>query len=128
MPISPNAENVIVTSDPEHIQDWIEEHGGRPAMNDDRGTVDVPLDIIFEDEDEDENLKPIDWEEFFIILNEKDLAFAYDTDENKEILDSQRFDFIDRKEANTEMEESEVYSNTLETADDEDFSEKPEEW
>ncbi len=128
MPISPNAENVIVTNDTEHIRDWIEEHDGRPAMNDEAGSIDVEIDIIFEDEDEDENLKPIPWDDFFVILNEKDLAFAYDTDEDKEILDSQRFDFVDRKEANTEMEESEVYSNTLETADDEDFSEKPEEW
>ncbi len=127
MPLSPNAEDVIVTEDTEHIQDWIEEHGGEPAMNSEAGAVDVEIDVLFEDEDSDENLEPIPWEDFFLIMDEKDLAFAYNADESQNTLNSQRFDFIDRKEANTEMEESSVFLNTLETADrEEDLSEESE--
>ena len=69
-----------VTEDPEHIRDWMEEHGGKPATTGRSGTVGEELAVKFEDED-DENLQEISWEEFFLILNEKDLAFSYTTDE-----------------------------------------------
>lgn len=111
-------EDVVVTEDPEHIQDWIEEHGGRPAKVDEPGT-DTRLGIIFEDEDSDENLKEISWEEFFEIMDGKDLRFVYVQNDSVS-LDSQKFDFQDREGANTEMEEPEVFGNTLETEDTEE--------
>ena len=119
MPIIDDDAEVIVTEDTDHIQDWIEEHGGKPAMTDEVGSVDIELGIDFEDEDEDENLEPISWEDFFLILDEKDLAFAYVTDEEGYSLNSQKFDFVERKGADTEMEEQEVFDNTLETPDEE---------
>lgn len=120
MAILGNEEDVIVTNDPDHIEDWIEEHGGKPARTDSSGSVDVELAIKFEDED-DEDLEEIEWEEFFLILDEKDLAFAYVAEE-RPTLDSQKYDFVERKEANIEIEEDEVFMNTLETAGDEDRS------
>ncbi len=118
MVISGNEENVITTDDTDHIRDWIEEHEGKPAKVDKPGT-DVRLGIIFEDEDSDSNLEEISWEEFFEILDEKDLKFAYAQDSGIH-LSSEKFDFRDRTEANTEMEEPGVFDNTLETGSDEE--------
>lgn len=109
-----------VTEDPEHIRDWMEEHGGKPATTGRSGTVSEELAVKFQDED-DENLQEISWEEFFLILNEKDLAFSYTTDNNQFTLNSQKYDFVERKEANIEMEDEEVFRNTLETADEGDL-------
>lgn len=119
MPIVDDDVEVTVTEDPDHIRDWIEDHNGKPAQRNEAGSVDVELDIYFEDEDEDDKLETITWEDFFLILDEKDLAFAYVADEDHYSLNSQKFDFVERKGADTEMEEQDVFDNTLETPDEE---------
>lgn len=104
------------TDDPENIRDWIEDHGGKPAVADKGDAGDVKLGIKFEDEDSDEKLKVIPWEDFFNILDEKDLVFAYVQNDGIQ-LNSEKFDFRNREEANTEMEEPGIFGNTLETPD-----------
>lgn len=112
-------EEVIVTNDPDHIRDWMENHKARPATTGNTNTIESELAIKFEEEDDDD-LETINWEDFFLILNDKDLAFAYISDEERYTLDSQKYDFVERKEANIEIEEDEIFMNTLETAGNED--------
>jgi hypothetical protein len=68
------------TTDHEKIRRWAEARNGRPARvqgtgeGDDAGLlrIDFP-----EDQDEDEGLEEITWEEFFEKFDEKRLAFLY---------------------------------------------------
>ena len=65
------------TTDHDAIRDWAEARGGRPAVvrDTDDGTSAI-LRIDFEG-DEDPGLEPIEWDEFFAIFDESDLAFLY---------------------------------------------------
>lgn len=66
------------TTDHEEIRHWIEERGGQPASV--RGTARGGAGILrvdFPGYGEDENLEPLDWEEFFDKFDEEDLAFLY---------------------------------------------------
>lgn len=106
-------ENIVTTKDTEHIKDWIQEHKGKPAIRrDQEGTDD--LDIVFEDLDRETSLQIIPWEDFFEILTERDLAFAY-IESDEERIKTQKFEFRNSPDADIEMEESEVFDNTLET-------------
>lgn len=106
-------ENIVTTQDSDHIRDWIEDHGGKPAIRrDNEGTDD--LDILFADLDREESLEVIPWEEFFEIMTERDLAFAY-IDSEEERIKTQKFEFQNSPKADIEMEESEIFDNTLET-------------
>jgi hypothetical protein len=67
------------TTDHETIRRWAEARSGRPARvagtgsNDDAGL----LRIDFPEEEEDESLEEITWDEFFEKFDEKKLAFVY---------------------------------------------------
>lgn len=66
------------TTDHEVIRRWIEERGGRPSVVEstaDDGKSGGLLRVEFRDEDD--NLEEIDWEQFFAIFDENDLAFLY---------------------------------------------------
>jgi hypothetical protein len=64
-----------VTTDHERIRRWAEERGGAPATV--RGTKGdgEPGILRFDFEPRDENLEPIDWDEFFEKFDKEDLAF-----------------------------------------------------
>ena len=62
------------TTDHDEIRRWIEERGGRPAKVDTGGEGGI-LRVDFGDKDE--KLGEIDWEEFFEIFEDNDLAFLH---------------------------------------------------
>lgn len=62
------------STDHESIRSWVEERGGTPAKVE--GTE--PGGILRIDFGEpDENLQPIEWEEFFDIFEDRKLAFLH---------------------------------------------------
>lgn len=65
------------TTDHDEIRKWAEQRGGRPSIvvTDGEGGI---LRIDFQKPDED--LKPISWEEFFRIFEDRNLAFLYQED------------------------------------------------
>lgn len=66
------------TKDHKLIQKWAEERGGHPAVvegTEDRQQGAGLLRIKFDDSDED--LKDIDWGEFFDTFDDRDLTFLY---------------------------------------------------
>jgi hypothetical protein len=68
------------TTDHEQIRRWAEARNGRPARVQGTGEANDAglLRIDFpEDQDEDEGLEEITWEEFFEKFDEKKLAFVY---------------------------------------------------
>lgn len=67
------------TTNHDEIRNWVEERDGRPARVE--GTDDL-LRIDFPDNDNDEDLEEISWEEFFDAFEENDLAFLYQDDED----------------------------------------------
>lgn len=68
------------TTDHDQIRQWAEARDGKPAMVD----TDRPGGILRIDFGEpEESLKSIDWETFFRIFEENDLAFLYQ-EETKE--------------------------------------------
>ena len=66
------------TTDHDTIRRWAEDRGGHPATVADTsdGGAGV-LRIDFEEEQHDERLEPISWDEFFAKFEEADLAFLY---------------------------------------------------
>lgn len=69
----------IRTIDHEEIREWIEAHGGMPAVVE--GTHSEGSGILRVDFGAPEdNLEAISWEEFFRIFDENDLAFVYQAD------------------------------------------------
>lgn len=67
------------TTNHDEIRNWAEERGGKPACVE--GTEDL-LRIDFPDNDGDEDLEEISWEEFFEAFEENDLAFLYQDEED----------------------------------------------
>jgi hypothetical protein len=65
------------TTDHKKIQRWAEERGGKPATVKRTKTGDEPGILRLDFEPRDENLEPIDWEEFFEKFDKEDLAFLY---------------------------------------------------
>jgi glutathione synthase/RimK-type ligase-like ATP-grasp enzyme len=66
------------TRDHDKIREWIEERGGKPAVvkeTHDRGEGAGVLRVKFDDSEED--LEPVDWDEFFETFDDKDLTFLY---------------------------------------------------
>jgi len=66
------------TTDHDEIRKWIEERGGRPTVvkdteNNGRGGGMLRVDFG----EPDESLDPIEWDEFFRIFDENDLAFLH---------------------------------------------------
>lgn len=62
------------TTDHRTIRQWTEERSGHPAMVDTRGEGGI-LRIDFAEPEE--NLKRIDWDEFFTLFDRNRLAFLY---------------------------------------------------
>lgn len=63
------------TRDHQKIRDWAESRHGRPAVVE--GT-EALLRIDFEEPEPDAKLKPIDWDGFFRVLDDKQLTFLFD--------------------------------------------------
>ena len=66
------------TTDHDEIREWVEDRDGQPAYvesteNGDGGM----LRIDFPDQEDDENLDDISWDEFFETFEDNDLAFLY---------------------------------------------------
>ena len=80
-----------VTTDHEEIRRWVEERGGQPARVKGRDLlrIDYPG---FSGED---TLEPMDWEEFFQVFDENNLAFLYQ-ETTKDGGESRFSKFVDR--------------------------------
>lgn len=69
------------TTDHDEIRKWVEERGGQPAhvRSTGRGKDVGLLRISFPgyDDEDDANLEPIEWEEFFQKFDESELSFLY---------------------------------------------------
>jgi hypothetical protein len=72
------ASTTNTTTDHDEIRTWVEEHGGRPAIvrgtRDDDGGV---LRIDFPGGAGEDELEPVDWDEWFRIFDDRGLAFLY---------------------------------------------------
>ena len=62
------------TRDHGTIRRWMEERGGYPAMVD--GTQILRIDFN-EPNDDDEKLRPVSWDEFFRVFDERGLEFLH---------------------------------------------------
>ncbi len=69
----------VTTPDPEAIRAWAEARDGHPAVIRSKGEGGI-LRIDFGEPEE--NLEPLDWDEFFAIFEENGLAFLHQ-DETK---------------------------------------------
>ncbi len=92
------------TTDREAIRRWAEERGGRPASVRDTGGKGGPgvLRIDFEEQEPDDRLEPIDWDQFFEKFEEAGLAFLYQ-DTLKSGKQSRFFKFVQREGTNRDM-------------------------
>jgi hypothetical protein len=63
------------TKDHDAIRRWVEQRGGRPAMVE--GTQILRIDFDDPDGSHDENLRPISWDEFFRVFDDRGLEFLY---------------------------------------------------
>jgi hypothetical protein len=82
-------------TDHDAIRKWAEERGGRPARvksTADKGGGGV---LRFDFGDKDDALEEIDWETFFQIFDENDLALL-EQDETKDGKQSRFFKFVQR--------------------------------
>lgn len=81
------------------IRRWAEERNGQPAAVKETHTEDDPglLRIKFQEESED-SLEDISWDEFFEKFEEKNLAFLYQ-DKTKDGGESRFFKFVPRDQA-----------------------------
>lgn len=81
------------TKDHEKIRHWVEHRGGRPAVV--RSTWNGETGLLRIDFGEpEEELEEIEWEAFFRIFDEHDLAFLYQDEEN-----SRFFKFVEAEES-----------------------------
>lgn len=84
------------TTDHDVIRKWIEDRGGRPSVvkaTEDKGKGGGLLRIDFRDKDD--ALDEIDWDEFFKIFDDNELAFLYQ-DKTKEGKVSRFSKFVER--------------------------------
>ena len=80
------------TTDHDQIREWAEARDGHPAMVDTKGSGGI-LRIDFGEPEE--GLEPIEWDEFFRIFDENELAFLYQ-DEVKSGKTSRFNKFVER--------------------------------
>ncbi len=73
------AETIRATTDHEEIRQWVEKHGGRPAITKKTGIGedDGVLMLEFPDEETGKELQEISWEDFFDKFEEDNLALLY---------------------------------------------------
>lgn len=64
------------TTDHDEIRRWVEARGGRPAQVKDTESRDSAL-LRLDFGEPDERLEPIEWDEFFRIFDENELAFLH---------------------------------------------------
>ena len=83
------------TTDHQTIRAWVEARGGRPARVRGTGEGGV-LRIDFDPPDAD--LEPLDWDEFFAVFDDRDLAFLHQ-DLTEEGAVSRFNKLVDRSEA-----------------------------
>ena len=96
--VSLGTEGTEVTTDHGTIRRWVEEHGGRPAVDPEAAETMPALRLAFPDDGEnggdgaeiDGSLEPIDWSRFFREFDEWDLALTY-------VEGEARYEFVDRK-------------------------------
>jgi hypothetical protein len=69
------------TTDHDEIRRWVEERGGRPARVQGTGEDDAGI-LRIDFGEQDENLEPISWEEWFETFDRSGLAFLYDDEPN----------------------------------------------
>jgi hypothetical protein len=81
------------TTNHDEIRQWAEDRGGRPAVVRTKGEGGI-LRIDFGEPEE--KFEPIEWDEFFRIFDENDLAFLYQ-DETGGSKTSRFNKFVDRK-------------------------------
>lgn len=72
--------SATTTTDHDEIRQWVEDRGGHPAIvadTDDNGREGGLLRIDFDDPggDDDDRLERIEWDRFFEIFDDNDLAF-----------------------------------------------------
>src|SRR3546814_8188279 len=65
----------VKTTDHDEIREWAEERGGRPAVIRTKGRKGGVLRIDFGEPEDD--LEEIEWEEFFEIFDDANLAFLH---------------------------------------------------
>lgn len=66
------------TTDHDEIRQWVEDRGGQPAYVESTESGDSGmLRIDFPDQEGDENLDDISWDEMFGTFEDNDLAFLY---------------------------------------------------
>ena len=72
--------SATTTQDHDEIRKWVEQRGGHPACV--KGTRDTGpgclLRIDFPGYSGRESLQPIDWDEFFRVFDDNDLAFLHE--------------------------------------------------
>lgn len=86
------------TTDHGKIRRWIEERGGRPASvkgTEHGGEEAGILRVDFPGRGEDQQLEPLQWDEFFEKFEQADLAFLYQ-DQTKDGSTSRFFKFVSR--------------------------------
>jgi hypothetical protein len=90
------ASTTNTTTDHDEIRRWVEQHGGKPAIvrgtRDDGGGV---LRIDFPGGAGEDELEPVDWDEWFRIFDDRGLAFLYQ-EEKADGEDSTFFKLVSR--------------------------------
>lgn len=86
-----------ITTDHDEVRTWIEEGNGQPGKMADTEL----LAVYFGSREED--IAPIEWDEFFEIFDRSNLAFMYEERSTGDT--SSFFEFIDRATENVEDEE-----------------------
>jgi hypothetical protein len=91
--------SATTTTDHDTIRTWIEERGGRPSVvraTHDNGREGGLLRVDFREPDD--ALEEIDWDEFFQIFDENELAFLFQ-DKTSGGEQSRFFKFVNRKDS-----------------------------
>lgn len=90
----------VTTTDHETIRRWAEERGGKPAAVQATRRSDDPgiLRIDFEEDEEDEGLEEISWDDFFAKFEDSNLAFLFQ-EETKDGGTSRFFKFVRRTDS-----------------------------
>lgn len=96
--------NTKVTTNKNEIKDWINRHGGRPAVFDDPGATGdlIGIRIDFPGKKDERFMREavktegVTWNKFFEIFNKRQLAFVYNTSNEPDDL-TLAYKFIPRK-------------------------------
>jgi|SRR6185503_18577326 len=100
--MSKTERSATTTTDHDEIRQWVEKHGGHPAIvkdTADNGRRGAMIRIDFDDPDgsKDAGLKRVGWDEFFEIFDNNDLAFLH-----QDVDDSRFNKFVERQTADAD--------------------------